>query len=98
VVAALQSANHARPAAAGAPARTVRRTRHAAPPESAGTPPAADSDEARVVRALTATPRTLDALAQDAGLEPDQVLAALIGLEWSGMVQAVPGARWRVAR
>ena len=48
----------------------------------------------RIWSALSRGPRTLDAIADSTGLSAAQSLAALLRLEWTGAVVALPGQRW----
>lgn len=43
---------------------------------------------------LGARPQSLEALASRAGLPIDETLAALLRMEWSGTIAALPGQRW----
>lgn len=61
-------------------------------------PPAADSDEGRLLRLLTADePQHIERLIARSGLEAARVGAMLIGLELEGWARQLPGQQW-VAR
>lgn len=62
-------------------------------PVDAGNPEAA-TPESRMLRALDAAPRTVDALAAASGMSIPQALAALLALQWAGAASALPGQRW----
>jgi DNA processing protein len=78
--------------AEGVPA-PVRGTRLAIVPRAAD-----DTPERRVLAAMAGGVTTVDEIAVRARLEPGAVLAALLGLEWNGLVRREPGGRWREGR
>ena len=71
-------------------ARTERGPRAAAAADVAVDVP----DAQRVVAALAAQPRSVEAIANDAALSVERVLAALLQLEWSSVADSHPGQRW----
>jgi DNA processing protein len=64
-------------------------------PAPAAAPRDLPPEEARVLSALGAVTRHVDDLAADAGLATSTVLAALLGLELRGLVEALPGKQFR---
>jgi DNA processing protein len=66
------------------------------PSRGAGSDPDGDTDtaESRLLAALDDSPRTVDALAQAAGLGIPETLSALLALRWAGAAEARPGQRW----
>jgi len=57
-------------------------------------PVAPDDPDARLRAQLAAGPASIESLAAACGLEPAEVLARLLGLEWSGLAVSHPGGRW----
>jgi DNA processing protein len=58
--------------------------------------PELPGEEGRVLRALSLEPRHVDGLAAATSLPTSRVLAALLSLELHGLVEALPGTRFRV--
>uniref|UniRef100_A0A832MMJ5 DNA-protecting protein DprA n=1 Tax=Eiseniibacteriota bacterium TaxID=2212470 RepID=A0A832MMJ5_UNCEI len=78
-------------------ASDVLRALEAAPSaasNAAGAGPA-DAPAARLLARLATGVCGLEALAAAAGLGAGAALAALLELEWAGLVERVPGSRWR---
>ncbi len=57
-------------------------------------PPAPGDPDAGLRAALAAEPASVESLAIACGLGPEEVLARLLGLEWSGLAVSHPGGRW----
>ena len=69
--------------------------RHTTPADPAATPADLPPDEARVLAALSSEPRHADQISAASALPPSRVLAGLLGLELRGIVEAMPGKRFR---
>lgn len=67
-------------------------------PLTADAPADLAPEEARVYGALALEPRHVDELAAAAELPTGTVLAALLGLELRGLVEALPGTQFRLVR
>ena len=69
----------------------------ALPPSPPATPEGLGADESRVWDRLSPNPRHVDDLAADTGLATSALLTALLGLELRGVVESLPGKRFRRA-
>ena len=67
----------------------------ALPPSPPAMPDGLGADEARVWDRLSLSPRHVDELAADTGLATSALLTALLGLELRGVVESLPGKRFR---
>jgi len=73
----------------------IEATRQAGPPAAGASADAARGAAARLLAAIGRSARTAEECAARTGLTLAETEAALLELEWAGLVRAEPGARWR---